>query len=208
VALDAYRLSWSDTTGPADTILAQHERRSALPHPDRPPPRRQQGQLPLVEPRRALPAMPPQMQGKVKMERRWLHEHSDWFKPYVAGYYAHVYLNEDVTREQAEARMDELLALEQGLRDRATGRWSSQTRNTTSRSPTACPGRSTPGAGTGRGDSKSSTSTTPGAAPAPRRSSTPGGAPPSVCAAAPGARSTTATRGRHDDDTKLAALGP
>jgi hypothetical protein len=35
------------------------------------------------------------MQGKVKMERRWLHEHSDWFKPYVAGYYAHVYLGED-----------------------------------------------------------------------------------------------------------------
>jgi hypothetical protein len=52
------------------------------------------------------------VQGKVKMERRWLHEHSEWFKPYVAGYYAHVYLGEDVTREQAEARLDELLALE------------------------------------------------------------------------------------------------
>jgi hypothetical protein len=63
---------------------------SPLPHPHRPPSRRQQGQLPLVESRRALPAMPPEIQGKVKMERRWLHEHSDWFKPYVAGYYAHV----------------------------------------------------------------------------------------------------------------------
>jgi hypothetical protein len=35
-----------------------------------------------------------------------------WFRPYVAGYYAHAYLGEDLTREQAEARMDELLALE------------------------------------------------------------------------------------------------
>lgn len=52
------------------------------------------------------------VQGKVKMERRWLHEHSDWFKPYVAGYYAHAYLGEDITRDEAEARMDELLALE------------------------------------------------------------------------------------------------
>lgn len=52
------------------------------------------------------------IQGKVRMDRRWLHEHSDWFKPYVAGYYAAVYLGEELTREQAIARQDELLALE------------------------------------------------------------------------------------------------
>jgi len=28
------------------------------------------------------------IQGKVIMERMWIFEHSDWFKPYVAGYYA------------------------------------------------------------------------------------------------------------------------
>lgn len=53
-----------------------------------------------------------EIQGRVKMERRWPHEHSDWFKPYVAGYYAHVFLDERLTREEVEARLDELLALE------------------------------------------------------------------------------------------------
>ena len=52
------------------------------------------------------------IQGKVVMDHRWLHEHSDWFKPYVAGYYAHCYLGEDLTRAECEARLDELLALE------------------------------------------------------------------------------------------------
>lgn len=52
------------------------------------------------------------VQGKVVMDRVWPHEHSDWFKPYVAGYYAHRYLGEEISREQAVARMDELLALE------------------------------------------------------------------------------------------------
>ena len=46
------------------------------------------------------------------MARVWPWEHSTWFRPYVAGYYAHVYLGEDLSREEAEARMDELLALE------------------------------------------------------------------------------------------------
>lgn len=53
-----------------------------------------------------------QIQGKVVMDRRWPHEHSPWFRPYVAGYYAHVYLGADLTREQAVERVDELLALE------------------------------------------------------------------------------------------------
>lgn len=52
------------------------------------------------------------VQRVVVMPRVWPWDHSDWFKPYVAGYYASVYLGEELTREQAEARMDELLALE------------------------------------------------------------------------------------------------
>jgi 5-methylcytosine-specific restriction endonuclease McrA len=28
------------------------------------------------------------IQGRVIMERPWMFEHTDWFKPYVAGYYA------------------------------------------------------------------------------------------------------------------------
>lgn len=52
------------------------------------------------------------IQGKVQMARVWPWEHSEWFRPYVAAYYAHVYLGEDLTRAEAEARMDDLLALE------------------------------------------------------------------------------------------------
>lgn len=39
-------------------------------------------------------------------------EHSDWFKPYVAGFYAFKYLHEEIDRAEAEARLDELLGLE------------------------------------------------------------------------------------------------
>lgn len=53
------------------------------------------------------------IQGKVRMERRWLHEHSEWFKPYVAGYYAATLLGEELTRSEVEARLDELLGLEE-----------------------------------------------------------------------------------------------
>jgi hypothetical protein len=53
-----------------------------------------------------------QIQGKVQMERVWPWEHSDWFKPYVAGYYAFVYRGEDLDRETVEGRLTDLLALE------------------------------------------------------------------------------------------------
>ncbi len=52
------------------------------------------------------------VQRVVLMERVWPWEHSEWFKPYVAGYYAHAYLGEDISPDQAAARLDELLALE------------------------------------------------------------------------------------------------
>lgn len=52
------------------------------------------------------------IQGRVKMEQIYPFEHSDWFKPYAAGYYAWAYLGQEIPREEAVERMDELLALE------------------------------------------------------------------------------------------------
>jgi hypothetical protein len=53
------------------------------------------------------------IQAKVKMERPWImFEHSEWFKPYAAGYYAFKYLDKEVTREEAMLRLDDLLMLE------------------------------------------------------------------------------------------------
>lgn len=53
-----------------------------------------------------------EIQAKVVMERVYPHEHSEWFKPHAAGYYAEVYLHEQVTRKEALDRLDELLGLE------------------------------------------------------------------------------------------------
>jgi hypothetical protein len=55
------------------------------------------------------------IQGKVVMERVWLFDHSEWFVPYVAGYYA-FRLGLDLTRAEAIARADELIAAGQGRR--------------------------------------------------------------------------------------------
>jgi hypothetical protein len=52
------------------------------------------------------------VQGNVKPETPWFLEHSDWFKPYAAGFYAKKYEGREITREEAEARRDELLAHE------------------------------------------------------------------------------------------------
>ena len=54
-----------------------------------------------------------QVQGRVIMQRPWVWEHTEWFKPYVAGYYAARYLGLDLSREDVEARLEELLGLEQ-----------------------------------------------------------------------------------------------
>jgi hypothetical protein len=53
------------------------------------------------------------IQTRVVMECEYVREHSDWFKPYVAGFYSWKYLGEEITRIQALARLDDLLALEQ-----------------------------------------------------------------------------------------------
>jgi hypothetical protein len=52
------------------------------------------------------------VQTRVVMDRPWNIEHSDWFKPYVAGFYASTILGEELTRQEVEARLDELLFLE------------------------------------------------------------------------------------------------
>lgn len=52
------------------------------------------------------------IQGRVRMERVWPWEHTDWFKPYVAGFYAWSYLGEDLERDEVDARRDDLLGLE------------------------------------------------------------------------------------------------
>jgi hypothetical protein len=53
-----------------------------------------------------------QIQGKVQMARIWPWEHTEWFRPYVAGYYASSYLGEELDRAETLARLDELLGLE------------------------------------------------------------------------------------------------
>lgn len=53
------------------------------------------------------------IQGRVKMERVWMLEHSAWFKPYVAGYYADCH-GLPTDRAWVEAHIDALIALGQG----------------------------------------------------------------------------------------------
>lgn len=52
------------------------------------------------------------IQAKVRMERVWLLPHSEWFKPYVAGYYA-FQNNRSDEREYVMQNLDELIALGQ-----------------------------------------------------------------------------------------------
>jgi hypothetical protein len=52
------------------------------------------------------------IQGSVVLERVYPWPHDEWFKPYAAGWYAWSYLGENLTREQVNERLDDLLALE------------------------------------------------------------------------------------------------
>lgn len=52
------------------------------------------------------------IQGKVDPNMPFFLEHSEWLKPYVAGFYAKKYEGRLITREEAEARLHELLAYE------------------------------------------------------------------------------------------------
>lgn len=51
-------------------------------------------------------------QNRVDPDIPFFLEHSAWLKPYVAGFYAHKYLQQAITRQEAAARMEELLLLE------------------------------------------------------------------------------------------------
>ena len=55
------------------------------------------------------------IQGKVVMNREYMFEHSEWFKPYVAGWYAYKYLGLELNRDEVIAQLDELLNLERVL---------------------------------------------------------------------------------------------
>ncbi|MCC7360532.1 MAG: HNH endonuclease [Anaerolineales bacterium] len=50
------------------------------------------------------------IQAKVVMERPWMFQHSEWFKPYVAGFYAYIW-GEDDRKEVVLAHLERLLAL-------------------------------------------------------------------------------------------------
>ena len=52
------------------------------------------------------------IQGKVDPHIPFFLPHSDWIKPFVAGFYAHKYEGKMLSREEVEARLDELLAYE------------------------------------------------------------------------------------------------
>jgi len=53
-----------------------------------------------------------QVQVKVDPAIPFFLEHTEWLKPYVAGFYAWKYEGRKITREEAESRLDELLAHE------------------------------------------------------------------------------------------------
>jgi hypothetical protein len=52
-----------------------------------------------------------EIQGKVVMDRPWPWPHTEWFRPYVAAFYAMKYLDQAIERDEAVMRQDELLAI-------------------------------------------------------------------------------------------------
>lgn len=53
------------------------------------------------------------VQARVDLRRPWvMAEHSIWFRPYAAGWYAYRYLGLELSRREVEARLDELLRIE------------------------------------------------------------------------------------------------
>lgn len=52
------------------------------------------------------------IQGRVRMEQLYVLEHTEWFKPHAAGYYALKYCDQELTREETMAQLDDLLAWE------------------------------------------------------------------------------------------------
>lgn len=56
------------------------------------------------------------IQAKVVMCRQWILPHSEWFKPYVAGYYASIH-GLPTERDYVLTNMDRLIAIGQGVID-------------------------------------------------------------------------------------------
>ena len=54
-----------------------------------------------------------QIQAKVQPDQSYLWEHSEWFKLYVAGYYAYAYAGLELTRAEAESALEYWLLLGQ-----------------------------------------------------------------------------------------------
>lgn len=52
------------------------------------------------------------IQSRVNPQQPYMFEHSEWLKPYVAGFYAAKYEGRNITREQAVGEMERLLAWE------------------------------------------------------------------------------------------------
>jgi hypothetical protein len=53
------------------------------------------------------------IQAKVDLARPWvMTDHSAWFRPFVAGWYARRYEGKNLTRAEVEANLDRLLELE------------------------------------------------------------------------------------------------
>lgn len=52
------------------------------------------------------------VQARVNPEQPFVFEHSDWLKPYVAGFYAWKYQKEELSYDEVMERLDELLNLE------------------------------------------------------------------------------------------------
>jgi len=53
-----------------------------------------------------------EIQGRVNMEQLYVFEHSEWFKPYAAAWYALKYEGRTITLSQAGQELDRLLSLE------------------------------------------------------------------------------------------------
>lgn len=51
-------------------------------------------------------------QSRVNPDQPYMFEHSEWLKPYVAGFYAKKYENAELTRAEVELRLEHLLAYE------------------------------------------------------------------------------------------------
>lgn len=60
------------------------------------------------------------VQTRVNPEIPWMFEHSEWLKPYVAGFYAHKYEGKNLTRGEVMERLDELLAFELRMKEDAS----------------------------------------------------------------------------------------